>query len=237
MSFEHEKGKPEQVPEQPDIEAEGDPAASIDRRVAPWPAGHTPRTDCERELWLSFEELRIDPASRLTQQKVAERVGRSRTSISIGRDDGYELLRNAIKKEVLRRKQSRPARSEALEVKTPEERAARREGTINYYKDLEQRAASALVEARVRVVRAEQAVELHKKALKAIFMDLRSGKWVRTDGNDTDAVTGFQAFLADMLTANASDEPSDAAISGSSAPHITGVKPPVHNAKPWRNYR
>ena len=64
----------------------------IPRRVPAWPVGHEPSNACERALWESFEDLRVDPASKLTQEIVALRIGRSRTSISTGKD-GYELLR------------------------------------------------------------------------------------------------------------------------------------------------
>ncbi|RUN76496.1 hypothetical protein EJC47_11025 [Sphingomonas sp. TF3] len=179
---------------------DGPSVVVLPRRVPAWPDGHTPANACERALWESFEDLRIDPTSKLTQQIVALRIGRSRTSLSSD-TVGYRLLRKAIQDEIGRRKALRGGASASKKKprKTKEEReaekAARRETSIKYFQDIAQRADAAVITASVRAVRAEAERDGLKARLKAIFDDFKAGLWKRADGSE-DGVGELGAFLS-----------------------------------------
>lgn len=217
------------------------------RRDPPWPKGHRPATPCEEELWHSFEDLRVDEASHLTQQAVAERIGRSRTSISIG-EEGYALLRDAIKDEVSRRRRVRRRAAASAPagaaLPTAEEREAarleRREKTIAHFKGIAQRADTALVAANVRAVRAEEALARCKGLLAGVFRDFKAGRWVRAEGGG-DALVDLEAFLSEagMSIGGAAPGGVGAPLGGGTkeVAVITGLRGVAASGKPWRTRR
>jgi len=185
--------------EQVAIDGQDVPVADkLPRRVPAWPKGHTPANACERDLWESFEDLRIDPATKLTQQIVAERIGRSRTTVSMG-GDGYKLLRDAIQDEVKLRKALRKSPAATKPKKSKEQReaekAARRETSIRYYQDIARRADALVMELEIRTIRAEDERDRLKARLQTIFADFKAGKWKRAGGGE-DIVAELEAFLS-----------------------------------------
>ncbi|USU10723.1 hypothetical protein NF701_09010 [Sphingomonadaceae bacterium OTU29THOMA1] len=155
------------------------------RRVRPWPSHHEPRTAGERRLWESFEDLRVDPASELSQKLVASRIGMSRTPLSVGKD-GFALLREAIQDEIARRAEektsSRPEAPTAAEARAAEQ--ARREQSVRYWRSLAQRNDSLIVAAHAEAARDREARERAVRLLRKILDHFREGRWIRADQDD-----------------------------------------------------
>jgi hypothetical protein len=164
----------------------------------PWPDDHVPATDGERCLWRAFNRLRAVETGPMGQSAVAREAKMSRTPLS-QKEEGFVLLRKAIRDEVHRRKVQHEARQGKAAKPTPAERAAAREATrtekIDYWKAVAQVSDSALVEAVARAVRAEGARIAAIAMLQRILADFKAGRWVMADHGAV-VLGEIESFLA-----------------------------------------